>query len=226
MVLLIIGIIILGGLLLLPNLWAKSVMKKHGKDRPDCPGTGGELAEHLVQEFGLDGVKVEALPGDGDHYDPDAKAIRLSPDVYNGRSVTAVTVAAHEFGHAMQDHDGSGGLRRRTVLVKQAYWFDRIGSVVLFAAPILMFLPGLRALGFGFIILGVALSLVRVAVHLVTLPVEIDASFGKALPILERGEYLPAREMPAARNILRACAMTYVAASLWSLLNLLRWIRR
>lgn len=226
MFLLVIGGLLLLALLLGPQLWTKAVLSKHDKDRPDCPGTGGELAEHLVEEYGLQGVTVEALPGDGDHYDPDARAIRLSPRVYNGRSVTAVTVAAHEFGHALQHHQNHPGLMRRGVLVRQAFWFDRIGGFILMAASMMLIFAPVRGLAFMAMLTGVALSLVRVVVHLVTLPVELDASFNKALPILEKHSYLPESEMPNARRILRACAGTYVAASLGSLLNLVRWIRR
>lgn len=223
--------LIFGGLILLvlllgPQLWTKAVLSKHDKDRPDCPGTGGELAEHLVQQFGLQDVAVERLPGDGDHYDPEARAIRLSPRVHDGRSVTAITVAAHEFGHALQHHEHHAGLLRRGVLVKQAMWIDRIGGLILMAASFMVFMPATRGLGLIVLIAGVGMSMVRVLVHLVTLPVELDASFNKALPILEKHGYLPKEEMPAARHILRACAGTYVAASLWSLLNLIRWIRR
>lgn len=223
--------LVFGGLILLlllfgPQLWTKAVLSKHAKDRSDCPGTGGELAEHLVAQYGLQGVAVERLDNDGDHYDPDARAIRLSPRVFDGRSVTAVTVAAHEFGHALQHHQNHAGLLRRGKMVRQSMWFDRIGGFILMTTPVLVFLPGLRWLGVVALITGIGMSLIRVAVHLVTLPVEVDASFNKALPILESNGYLPAEEMPAARSILRACAGTYLAASLWSLLNLVRWIRR
>lgn len=223
--------LILGGLILLvlllgPRLWTKAVLSRHARDRPDCPGTGGELAAHLVQQYGLQDVVVERLPGDGDHYDPDARAIRLSPDIHDGRSVTAVTVAAHEFGHALQHHENHAGLLQRNVLVRQAMWIDRIGGLILMAASMMMIVPGVRGLGLIVLVAGIGLSLVRTVVHLVTLPVELDASFNKALPILEKHGYLPQSEMPAARHILRACAGTYVASSLWSLLNLVRWIRR
>ncbi|WP_417515703.1 zinc metallopeptidase [Minwuia sp.] len=218
----VLGLVIFVG----PQLWTKHVLSKHGADRPDCPGTGAELARHLIAEHGLEGVTVERLPDDSDHYDPQARAIRLSPRVYDGRSVTAVTVAAHEFGHALQDHQGDPGLRRRTVLVKQVFWIDRIGSGILMLAPLALFLPAVRGVGVVILLTGIGLSLVRVVVHMLTLPVELDASFRKALPILKQGGYLPEEEMPAARNILRACAMTYVSASLMSVLNLLRWIRR
>src|SRR5438477_3283915 len=86
--------------LLGPQWWVRRVLERHGTDRPDLPGTGGELARHLLDEAGLRGVNVE-LTGDGDHYDPAAHAVRLLPQHYDGRSVAAVAVAAHEVSHAL-----------------------------------------------------------------------------------------------------------------------------
>ncbi|MEO1750039.1 MAG: zinc metallopeptidase, partial [Pseudomonadota bacterium] len=84
-----------------PSLWVKQAMQKHGGDRPDFPGTGGELADHLVAHYGIDGVGVEETkPGQGDHYDPETRTVRLSPDNFHGSSLTAVAVATHEIGHA------------------------------------------------------------------------------------------------------------------------------
>jgi uncharacterized protein len=80
----------------LPQVWVRYVMKKHHRDQPDLPGTGGELARHLVQRFQLEGIVVEETDEGRDHFDPTAKAVRLSPSNYHGRSVTAVAVAAHE----------------------------------------------------------------------------------------------------------------------------------
>ncbi len=84
-----------------PQVWVRRVLAQHGVDRPDLPGTGGELARHLLDEAGLRSVKVE-LTGDGDHYDPEEHAVRLLPQHHDGRSVAAVAVAAHEVSHAMQ----------------------------------------------------------------------------------------------------------------------------
>jgi hypothetical protein len=207
-----------------PSLWAKAVLAHHADDRPDYPGTGGELARHLLDEAGLKEVALERAD-QGDHYDPAAKAVRLTPDNLNGRSLTAVAVAAHEVGHALQDRDGYGPLKTRTRLVKSIGWLQRVGSIIIFATFGLgtaAQAPGLAALGVG---AGIATMASAVVIHLVTLPVEFDASFNRALPILDRGGYLPRRDLPAARRILKACALTYVASSLASLLNLWRWIR-
>jgi len=207
-----------------PSLWAKAVLAHHADDRPDYPGTGGELTRHLLDEAGLKEVALERTD-QGDHYDPAAKAVRLTPDNLNGRSLTAVAVAAHEVGHALQDRDGYGPLKTRTRLVKSIGWLQRVGSIIIFATFGLgaaAQAPGLAALGVG---AGIATMASAVVIHLVTLPVEFDASFNRALPILDRWGYLPQSDLPAARRILKACALTYVASSLASLLNLWRWIR-
>ena len=207
-----------------PALWARGVLSWYDKPRPYFPGSGGELARHLLDENGLAEVTVEATDL-GDHYDPSQKAVRLGPDNLNGRSLTAVVTAAHEVGHALQDRDGYGPLKTRSRLVTSTLVFQRIGSIIIFGAPLLAIVshsPGLFLLQ---VVAGIMTMAVSVVVHLVTLPVEFDASFTRALPILDRQGYLPPGDMPAARRILKACALTYVASSLASLLNLWYWIR-
>jgi Zn-dependent membrane protease YugP len=192
--------------------------------RPDLPGTGGELARHLLDEAGLATVAVEPTE-EGDHYDPEARAVRLLPQHYLGRSIAAVAVAAHEVSHALQHAHGEPAFQRRFDLVKNLGWVDRTASVVLLLSPLVFIVikaPILFALQ---IVAAIALFAIRIAVHVVTLPVELDASFGKALPVLERGRYLAPSDMPAARSVLRAAAFTYVAAALATLLNVARWFR-
>jgi Zn-dependent membrane protease YugP len=212
------------GLVFGPGLWARWVLSRHADDRPDFPGTGGELARHLLDEAGLETVRVEHTD-QGDHYDPQDRAVRLTPGNMDGRSLTAVTVAAHEVGHALQDRDSYTPLQTRTAMVKWAAGLQKVGSAIMFGSFFLGAAtqsPGVTLLVAG---AGVATMASAVLVHLVTLPVEFDASFNRALPVLEQGGYLPRDDMPAARSILKACALTYVAGSLMSLLNLWRWIR-
>ena len=220
-------IIALGALLALifgPSLWAKWTLQRYRGDRPDIPGTGGELARHLLDEAGLGQVAVEVV-GQGDHYDPGARKVRLEPHHHDGHSLTAVAVAAHEVGHALQHQAGYAPLALRTRLVKSTAVAERIGAGIIFAAPVLGLLSRSPALTLLFVVVGILTLGIRVAVHLITLPVEFDASFGRALPVLEHGSYLDRRDLPAARRILRACALTYVASALASLLDLARWIR-
>lgn len=220
----VIGILILGAVIYLPQYWIKHAIKKHSGWRFDFPGTGGELAEHLVKEFNLSGVKVEET-NEGDHYSPEEKIVRLSKDNFEGKSISAISIAAHEIGHAIQDNQGSKLLSLRQSLAKFAQVSDVIASIFFFAAPVIGVLARTPLALFGFIGIGIALLAVRILVHLVTLPVEWDASFNKALPILEQGGYLKPEDMPAAREVLKAAALTYVAGALMSFLNLARWIR-
>lgn len=208
----------------LPQLLVRTTISRHSGDRPDLPGTGGELARHLLDRFGLSHVKVE-VTDKGDHYDPDAGSVRLLPQHHDGRSLSAVAIAAHEVSHAIQHGNGERKLALRQRLVRVAMVTDRIAGVFFLAAPVLTVIIRSPVALAGTIALGIALLSVRVVVNLVTLPVETDASFAKALPILKDGGYLSEDDLPAARNVLRAAAFTYVAGALISLINLARWIR-
>lgn len=220
--------LVLGALLLLalifgPMLYVRWVMAWHGKERADIPGTGAELARHLLDGAGLSDVVVEATDA-GDHYDPIDRAVRLSPEHHDGRSITALAVAAHEVGHALQHRDGSALFDLRLRLAQGLMTLDRIAAVVLVAAPLVAIVtraPGLMA---AQVIAGLGLVLVSVLAQLVTLPLEWDASYRRALPTLSNG-YLAAEDVPRARSVLRAAALTYVAGALLSVLNLARMAR-
>ncbi|MBC7282928.1 zinc metallopeptidase [Hoeflea sp.] len=207
-----------------PQFWIGHVMRRHGADRPDFPGTGGEMAQHLVDQLQLDGVGVEATEA-GDHYDPESRTVRLSKANFDGASLTAVAVAAHEVGHALQHHRGERGLALRQKLVGVAMATDRIASVFFIAAPVLAIALRAPAAMLALGVIGIGLLSVRILVHLVTLPVEYDASFNKALPILREGGYLSDDDLAGASSVLKAAAFTYVAAAFASLLNLARWFR-
>lgn len=205
----------------LPNLWARWAINRYTHRRDDYPGSGAELAEHLLRRFEVKGVKVERTEG-GDHYDPEARCVRLSPQHFDQASLTAVTVAAHEVGHALQHHEGYTPLMARSRLVLLAQKAEKLGALLMMAAPFLFLLTRLPG-GLALIIAMAVISFGTAAVvHLVTLPVEFDASFNRALPILR--EYIPPYDMGAARHVLMACAFTYVAASLASIMNLGRWL--
>ena len=211
-------------LAVLPQIWVRKVIARHSGERADFPGTGGEFARHILDEMKLTNVKVEET-NLGDHYDPDAKAVRLIPQHLNGRSLSAVVVAAHEAGHAMQDAAGYPPLQARTRLAKQAIRAEKVGAVVMLAAPIVMALAKAPHILLIEVFVGVMIFALSILLHAVTLPVEFDASFRRALPVLKAGRYLDDRDMPAAREILRAAAFTYVAAAAMSLLDVARWIR-
>ncbi|MEM1110336.1 MAG: zinc metallopeptidase [Pseudomonadota bacterium] len=225
MVFTILLILALLALVALPGLWVKHVLKKYSapEDRYRDKGTGAELARHLLDRFELQDVAVEVTPA-GDHYDPNAKAVRLTEEKYSGCSLTAITVAAHEVGHAIQDARRETLFRNRQRLAQLAIAGQRFGSLFMLAAPVAMVLTRAPSLSLLFLVVAVGSMLLGTLVHLATLPVEFDASFNKALPLLESGEYLYAEDLPHAHKILKAAALTYVAASLASLLNLGRWL--
>ena len=205
-----------------PGWWVRNVMSRYSSPADRYDGTGGELARHLLDSLDLQNVKVEETP-DGDHYDPFEKVIRLTPGNLNGRSLTAVTVAAHEVGHALQDATNYAPLKIRGQLVTLTRPVQKLGAGILMAAPFVGMLTRAPMVSF-LMILGGLMSLgATTLVHLVTLPTELDASFNRALPMLEKGGILKPVDLPHARRLLKAAAMTYLSASLASLLNIARW---
>lgn len=223
MVRLVLIVIIVALVLVGPQLWTRRVFAKHHAPRPDYPGTGGELARHLLNRFDMRHVKVEPTEV-GDHYDPLSKTVRLTPAIFGGKSLTAITIAAHEVGHAIQDHLGYQPLVERTKLVRVAQGAEKVGAVLMMGIPIAAAVARTPVASVVVMMAGLATMGISTLIHLVTLPVEWDASFRRALPVLRQGNYLAPDDERAARSILTAAAFTYVAASLASLLNLWRWI--
>ncbi len=220
-------IIILGlvfGLAMLPQMWVRRVIAAHATDRADFPGTGGEFARHILDAMKLNHVTVEETKI-GDHYDPEAKVIRLMPENFNGRSLSAVVIAAHEAGHAMQDATDYAPLAARTRLAKQAMRMEKVAAVVMLAAPVVMAIAKSPHLLLIEVLFGALIFGSTILLHALTLPVEFDASFRRALPVLKAGRYVRDEDLPAARSILRAAAFTYVAAAGMSLLDVMRWFR-
>jgi Zn-dependent membrane protease YugP len=215
-------IVALLALTIVPSLWVQSVMRRYREPANRYPRTGGQTARHLLDALGLRNIATE-ITDRGDHYDPLAKAVRLTADNFNGRSLTAVTVAAHEVGHALQDARGFTPLRLRTHLVQWVAPIERVGAGMLMLAPLAGILTrsprlGLIGLAGGVLTLGAA-----VVVHFLTLPTELDASFVRALPLMKQHSVIRPEDMPRARRLLTAAAFTYVAVALQSLLNIARW---
>lgn len=216
--LLLIVIIVFG-----PGIWVQRVLERYSEPADRYAGSGAQLARHLLNKHGLDDVAVERSP-QGDHYDPQARAVRLTDDKFDGKSLTAITVAAHEVGHALQDRDNYRPLRVRTRLVKASRGIEKLGAAILLLSPfvgalarapqmtLIMFAAGMLTLGTSTLI------------HCVTLPTEFDASFNRALPMLDDYRILKPADRPHARKLLKAAALTYVAASLMSMLNIARWL--
>ena len=207
--LMIVGMVISGA----AALWVRSSYKKYSKQMSYSGMTGAEVARTILDRNNLSNVRVEPVAGRlTDHYDPRSKVVRLSEGNFNQNSIAAVSVAAHECGHAIQDAVGYVPMKLRA----------GIFPVVAFSSQIwvYLFIAGLFGLGNFFIQLAAILFLAVLAFHVVTLPVEINAST-RAYGILTRYGMLSASEAGGTKRVLSAAAFTYIAAALTSLLTLL-----
>lgn len=177
--------------------------------------TGAQAAAALARRRNL-GVAIEPVGGSlTDHYDPITNVLRLSEPIYNERSIAAVGVAAHELGHALQKADGYAPLQLRMGMVPLVN-FSSSASWILFLIGLFAHIPGLLWAGIAAFSLAVVFSLI-------TLPVEFDAS-RRALVALREDGLVTAQEEPGVRSVLNAAALTYVAAALMAVLQLLRLV--
>ena len=207
-----------------PQLWVKHTLKKYHQPPDRYRGSGAELARMLLDLENLAHVTVEKTDR-GDHYDPIEKAVRLSPECFDARSLTAITVAAHEVGHALQDRDADPRLRLRTSLAVLMGKLQPLNVGFLLVGSVLATALGNPRLIALIVIAALTIQLLSTVVNLITLPMEWNASFGRALPMLQAHDILLEGDQHHARRILKAAALTYVAASLISVLFLLRWVR-
>ena len=194
-----------------------SVMKKFGRVQNSTGMTGAEAARRILNNEGLYNVQIECLSGSqGDHYDPRSNTVRLSRENYNGASVTAVGVAAHECGHAIQHAKGYAPLNFRSALVPVVNIGSRLGIPIIILGVILSYNNVLIQIGIW------AFSL-SVLFQLVTLPVDFNAS-ARAVAKIDQYGLVSAEENNGCRKVLRAAAYTYVAAAASSILQLVRLI--
>jgi uncharacterized protein len=210
--------------LILPALvlamWAqfrvRSAYEKYSKVASRSGMTGSQVARHILDSSGLNSVQVESVQGTlTDHYDPKDKVLRLSEGIYSSSSIAAMAVAAHESGHAVQDQVHYAPMSFRATLVPAA----NFGSTLAFPLFLVGFLFANRL---GWLMdIGILFFAGAVLFHLVTLPVEFDAS-RRAMAILSSGGYLAPDEIGEARKVLRAAAWTYVAAASMAILQLIR----
>ncbi len=194
----------------------KSSFSKYSRVPAASGTTGAQVARGLLDSKGLHHVPIEISPGTlSDHYDPRGRVLRLSPEVYNGYSVAALGVAAHEVGHAIQHDEQYVPLDVRHKLVPVA----SIGSMAAFPLILLgFFLSSPNFLFYGIVAFSLA-----VAFQLITLPVEFNAS-RRAMTLLVDKGYIAPQEAGATKKVLNAAALTYVAATLVAVAELLKYI--
>jgi len=192
----------------------KGTYNEFSKVRNSRGYSGAQLARYILDDHRMTEVKIESIPGElTDHYDPRTKVLRLSESIYNGDSVAALGITAHEAGHAMQDAKSYVPLKLRNGFVPVAN-FGSMLAFPLFIFGIIAGLPLLMDIGIIFFSFAVAFSVI-------TLPVEFNAST-RAIQLLRDGKYLSDNEIPMARKVLAAAALTYVAATTMAILNLAR----
>lgn len=212
-VLVLIGVVIC----LIASANVNSVMKKYSKVGNSTGLTGGEAARRILNNEGLYDVQVECLSEDsGDHYDPRTNTVRLSYSNYSGTSVTAVSVAAHECGHAIQHAQGYQPLNVRTAIVPVVNICSRLGFPLILLGVLLSW-------NYVLIQIGIWAFSLSVIFQLVTLPVEFNAS-SRAIAKVDQYGLLSQTENDGCKKVLRAAALTYVAAAASSALQLLRLI--
>lgn len=209
-------LVLIGAVLCLwANFRVTSTFKKYNKVRSSSGITGAQAAAELLNKQGIYDVQIEHVSGSlSDHYDPRSKVLRLSDDTYNSTSVAAIGVAAHECGHAIQHNEGYVPLKLRSAIVPFANFGCRFGIPLILLG---MFL------GQFFVELGIWVFAISVLFQIVTLPVEFNAS-GRAVALLADYGILVDEENRQCKKVLRAAALTYVAAAASSVLQLLRLI--
>ena len=204
-------------LYLSPIIWFNFVFKKNDKILENMPFNGLEFGRLILKEKGLSDVTIESTM-EGDHYDPNEKKVRVKQDRLDNKSITAISVVCHEIGHAIQHNENYKPLERRQVLVKNTAWVSKLGGAILYIGLPMLFATGSFPVIRGVLILVLLTIIISVLIHLITLDVEIDASFNKALPILR--DKIDSHYHEECRSVLRAAAYTYVIGSLQSFISL------
>lgn len=219
--LIIIGLV----LTVIPQLLVQLTYSKYEKISAENSLTGAKVAELMLKDANITNVSVKSISGYlTDHYDPRDKVIGLSNKVYNGNSIAAIGVAAHETGHAIQDNIGYIPMQLRAAILPATNLGSSLGGFLMITGIILMAFSD-SSIGFLCALIGIFLYGFVVLFHFVTLPVELNAS-GRALKILSENGYLQKTEVDGARNVLGAAAFTYIAVALYALVELFYWIIR
>lgn len=219
-------LVIIGAVIsLIASARVNSTFKRFSKVRTQTGLTGAQAAQRMLEQAGIFDVTVRPCSGKlTDHYDPRSKTVNLSEPVFNSESVAAIGVACHECGHAIQHQENYGPLTVRSALVPAANFGSKF-SWVLIAAGLLLtgYFENGGAMGIMVMNLGILLFGLAVAFQIVTLPVEFNAS-ARALRNIQQHGFVTDSEYPMTKKVLKAAAMTYVAAAAASVLQLLRLI--
>ena len=200
----------------IPGMWVNYTLNKHNYVLQNMPFSAKEFGEELLKEKGLDDVKIETTK-EGDHYDLIDKAVRVETSRLDRKSLTSITVMCHEIGHAIQHKEKYPPLERRYKIAKVTNFVTKLSTGIAYIGIPTIVATGALPLIRVCLIVVFASILISMIIHLMTLDVELDASFKRAMPILEKK--IPEEYHSASKSILRVCAFTYVIASLTSILK-------
>ncbi len=203
-----------------PNMWVHYVFRKNDEHFSDMPFTAHEFGKKIIDESKLKDVSIESIK-EGDHYDPTEKKVCIVKDRLDKKSITSISIVCHEIGHAIQDKENYPPLKWRNTLIKKSSDFQAIGALALFiVVPIFFAITKSIFITLIGAFVAFAFLSTNVFIHLVTLPLEFDASFKRALPILQK--YVPKENLQQCKSVLKAAALTYVAGSIVSIFRMRR----
>lgn len=211
--------LLLIGMMILASFASMRVSSTFSKfsNTPSMSGlTGREVAQLILNRQGINDVTIQPVAGHlSDHYDPRTKTVRLSENVYNSNSISAISVAAHEVGHAIQHHESYFFLTFRSALAPVVSFTSNFVMILILAGIFLQF--------FALAKIGVILYALAVLFHIITLPVEYDAS-RRAKDLMEDYRVISPEEKGGVKKVLGAAALTYVASTLVAIVQLLRFV--
>jgi uncharacterized protein len=207
-------------LMMFAQFHVKNTYNKYSQVGSSLGMTGAEVAQTILQKMGVNDVSVEPVAGElSDHYDPSARVVRLSEGVYGSSSLSAAAIAAHECGHVLQDVQGYKPMNLRAALVPVANIGSQFGPLLVMGG--LSLAAGGMLFGNAVTNIGIVVFAAAVLFHVVTLPVEFDAS-RRALGIINDLGILQGDENIAAKKVLSAAALTYVASTIYAVLQLVQ----
>ena len=201
----------------IPVLWVNYVFKKNDTILPNMPFNGIEFGNQLIKELELKDVYLEKTLT-GDHYDLDQKKVKVGEDRLRKKSLTSISIICHEIGHAIQHAQNYSPLISRTKLVKNTQWINKLSMAIIYIGFPLIFATGFLPLIKICALIILLSTLIGVIIHLITLEVELDASFNRAFPIIKKK--IPEVYHNSCRSVLRAAAFTYVVGVFKNLVSL------
>ena len=200
-----------------PMLWLNYVFNKNDKILINMPFNGQEFGNLILEEKGLNNVLIEET-SIGDHYDLNEKKVKILNDRLNKKSLTSISIICHEIGHAIQHQENYRPLKNRTIIVKSTAWITQIGNSILLIGIPFIFATGATSLIKTSLIIVLISLIIGVFIHIITLDVEFDASFNRAMPIIK--EKIPEEYHNACRSVLLAAAFTYVVGTIRNFISL------